>query len=149
MAKPSAGGRQSNVHAAAALRAISEAHSALENAAAAISRSSRNQSPLEKAHDLLAESRHRTELLPEGFLSEPRWQMLLTIFIAAEEGRELRPPAAYKDSNVADSTGRRIIEELVSLGLVALQLRAAATRKQQVVLAPAGREIVMRALAVR
>lgn len=74
----------------------------------------------ELATMLYKERRDRDLMLPEAktFWSEPAWDMLLDLFIATEEGREVNVKGACIGACVPSTTGLRWIAQLVKARMI-------------------------------
>lgn len=70
------------------------------------------------AERLYSERRRRDEHFPSGLFGEPAWDLLLALFIAKEEGRDLSLPDAYAAAQVDPRQGPVLIDKLVASGLV-------------------------------
>jgi DNA-binding MarR family transcriptional regulator len=84
------------------------------------------------AERLYAERRRRDALFPEGLFGEPAWDLLLALFIAREKGQATILSAAYRAAHVSDTTGRRMLEQLETEGLISRR-RAPRSRKTRLV----------------
>ena len=70
------------------------------------------------AERLYAERRRRDEYFPAALFGEPAWDLLLSLFIAHDEGRHLPLKEAYAAAKVDPSEGPALIDRLVAAGLV-------------------------------
>ena len=71
------------------------------------------------AERLYLERRKRDEHFPPGLFGEPAWDLLLALFIAREEGRELNLAQAYRAAGVGPGRGRALIGRMEAAGLIA------------------------------
>lgn len=71
------------------------------------------------AERLYSERRRRAEYFPVGLFGEPAWDLLLALFIAHEDGRELDLADAYKAADVEPGAGPALLQRLEASGLVA------------------------------
>ena len=71
------------------------------------------------AERLYLERRKRDEHFPGGLFGEPAWDLLLALFIAREEGRELNLEQACRAAGVGKGAGRALIGRMEAAGLVA------------------------------
>ena len=97
----------------AAREALNRATNALEGgrAAGAAGLSS-------SAEAMFEERRRRDACFPAGLFAEPQWDMLLVLFKAYAEQRELRQLDIFNEAGVPHTTGLRMIEQLERSGLV-------------------------------
>ena len=86
------------------------------------------------AERLYAERRRRDEYFPLGLFGEPAWDLLLSLFIAGDDGREVSLEEAYRAARVDPEDGPALIERLVDKRLVA----RSRTRRNSIVLTPDG-----------
>jgi DNA-binding MarR family transcriptional regulator len=70
------------------------------------------------AERLYAERRKREEYFPPALFGEPAWDLLLALFIAREDGRNVSLSEAYDAAKVDARHGPTLIEKLVAAGLV-------------------------------
>jgi hypothetical protein len=70
------------------------------------------------AERLYAERRKRDEYFPAALFGEPAWDLLLTLFIARDDGRAMTLPEAYRAARVDERHGPTLIEKLIASGLV-------------------------------
>ena len=82
------------------------------------------------AERLYDERRRRDQYFPPGMFGEPAWDMMLALFIAREEGRELTFGEAYDAAGVRAGPGRALIRRLEANGMVR-RCRARSDRKCQ------------------
>ena len=82
------------------------------------------------AERLYAERRRRDQYFPTGLFGEPAWDMMLALFIAREDGRELTFAEAYEAAGVRPGPGRALIRRLEADGMVR-RSRARGDRKRQ------------------
>ncbi|HEY0414613.1 MAG TPA: hypothetical protein VGD66_15880 [Allosphingosinicella sp.] len=85
------------------------------------------------ADRLYIERRRRDEYFPPGLFGEPAWDLLLALFIAREDGRELDPDEAYEAATVDPEDGPALVERMIAAGLVA-RGRARHDRRRTVIL---------------
>ncbi|HWT14036.1 MAG TPA: hypothetical protein VN231_14880 [Allosphingosinicella sp.] len=70
------------------------------------------------AERLYSERRRRDEHFPRGIFGEPAWDMMLALFIAREEGREVTFAEAYEAAGVRAGPGRALIRKLEATGIL-------------------------------
>jgi DNA-binding MarR family transcriptional regulator len=70
------------------------------------------------AERLYAERRRRDEHFPAGLFGEPAWDLLLALFIAHDDGRDLSPEEAFAAAQIEPEDGPPLIERLEAAGLV-------------------------------
>jgi hypothetical protein len=70
------------------------------------------------AERLYQERRKRDEYFPAGLFGEPAWDLLLSMFIAQDDGRNFSLPEAYEAARVDPRKGPALVEKLVAAGLV-------------------------------
>ena len=70
------------------------------------------------AERLYAERRKRDEYFPPALFGEPAWDLLLTLFIARDDGRAVPLAEAYEKARVDARHGPTLIEKLIASGLV-------------------------------
>ncbi|HYD35967.1 MAG TPA: hypothetical protein VEA60_00015 [Allosphingosinicella sp.] len=70
------------------------------------------------AERLYAERRKRDEYFPPSLFGEPAWDLLLTLFIARDDGRAVPLAEAYAKARVDERHGPTLIEKLIASGLV-------------------------------
>ena len=70
------------------------------------------------AERLYAERRKRDEYFPPSLFGEPAWDLLLTLFIARDDGRAVPLAEAYEAARVDARHGPTLIEKLIASGLV-------------------------------
>jgi hypothetical protein len=70
------------------------------------------------AERLYAERRKREEYFPPALFGEPAWDLLLTLFIANDDGRPVSLSEAYDAAQVDARQGPTLIEKLIAAGLV-------------------------------
>jgi DNA-binding MarR family transcriptional regulator len=70
------------------------------------------------AERLYAERRRREEYFPPALFGEPAWDLLLALFIAREDGRNVSLSEAYDAAKVEPGQGPTLIEKLIAAGLV-------------------------------
>ena len=71
------------------------------------------------AERLYADRRKRDEHFPPGLFGEPAWDLLLALFVAREEGRELSFAEACRAAGTDAEAGLKVIRKLESEGLAA------------------------------
>ena len=69
------------------------------------------------ARILLAQMKRRGRFIPDASFEDPQWRMMLDLFIAAEEGREVSVSALCSTSGVPATTALRQIRALAAKGL--------------------------------
>jgi hypothetical protein len=79
------------------------------------------------AERLYAERRRRDEHFPPGLFGEPAWDLLLVLYIAHEDGRDLGLDEAFAAARVEPPDGPALVERLEAAGLV--QRRGAHARR--------------------
>jgi DNA-binding MarR family transcriptional regulator len=67
---------------------------------------------------LVNERRERAKFLSGDIFGEPSWDILLDLYIADSEGRDISVSSACIAANVPDSTAQRCLHHLVEDGLV-------------------------------
>lgn len=70
------------------------------------------------AERLYAERRKRDEYFPPSLFGEPAWDLLLTLFIARDDGRAVPITEAFEAARVDARQGPTLIEKLIASGLV-------------------------------
>jgi hypothetical protein len=70
------------------------------------------------AERLYAERRRRDEHFPPGLFGEPAWDLLLALFIAHEDGRDLALDEAFAAARIEPEDGPALVERLEAAGLV-------------------------------
>ena len=86
------------------------------------------------AERLYAERRRRDEFFPLGLFGEPAWDLLLSLFIAGDDGREVSLEEAYRAAKVNPEDGPALIDKLVEKDLVARSPK----RRGSIMLTPNG-----------
>ena len=86
------------------------------------------------AERLWSDRRRRDEHFPPGLFGEPAWDLLLSLFIAGDDGREVTLEEAYRSAKVDPEDGPALIDRLVDKRLVA----RSRTRRNSIVLTPDG-----------
>ncbi len=71
------------------------------------------------AERLYMERRRRDEYFPVGLFGEPAWDLLLSLFIAGDDGREVPLEEAYRSAKVDPEDGPALIEKLIEKNLIA------------------------------
>jgi hypothetical protein len=70
------------------------------------------------AERLYSERRKRDEYFPPSLFGEPAWDLLLTLFIARDDGRAVPLAEAYEAARVDARHGPTLIEKLIASGLI-------------------------------
>jgi len=70
------------------------------------------------AERLYEERRRRDAKFPPGLFGEPAWDLLLALFVAYEDGRDLTLPEAYAAARIDPAEGPALVEKLTAAGLV-------------------------------
>jgi hypothetical protein len=70
------------------------------------------------AERLYAERRRRDAHFPPGLFGEPAWDLLLALFIAHEDGRDLSLDEAVAAARVDAEDGPALVDRLEAAGLV-------------------------------
>ena len=70
------------------------------------------------AERLYAERRRRDEYFPPALFGEPAWDLLLTLFIARDDGRAVPLAEAYQAARVDARHGPTLVEKLIDSGLI-------------------------------
>jgi hypothetical protein len=86
------------------------------------------------AERLYLERRRRDEFFPVGLFGEPAWDLLLSLFIAGDDGREVPLEEAYQAARVDPEDGPALIDRLVDKQLIA----RSRTRRNSIALTPYG-----------
>lgn len=86
------------------------------------------------AERLYIERRRRDEFFPVGLFGEPAWDLLLSLFVAGDDGREVPLEEAYKAAHVDPEDGPALIERLIDKNLIA----RSRTRRNAIALTPYG-----------
>ena len=86
------------------------------------------------AERLYQERRRRDEYFPVGLFGEPAWDLLLSLFIAGDDGREVPLEEAYRVAKVDPEDGPALIDRLIDKHLVA----RSPTRRNSIALTPHG-----------
>lgn len=89
------------------------------------------------AERFLHAARVRKGALP-GLAGDPAWELLLTLYVAEADCRELGTAAATHAIGVAPTTGLRLVEQLEREGLVTRASTPEDKRKKCLQLTPAG-----------
>jgi DNA-binding MarR family transcriptional regulator len=82
------------------------------------------------AERLYCERRARDERFPAGLFGEPAWDLMLALFMAREEGRELHLDEAYRAAGVEAGAGRALVTRLEARNMVARAPSKRAKRRQ-------------------
>jgi DNA-binding MarR family transcriptional regulator len=80
------------------------------------------------AERLYSERRKRDEHFPPGLFGEPAWDLLLALFMAREDGRDLTLAQAYAAAKVDPADGPALVDRLTAAGMV-LRSRAQSDRR--------------------
>ena len=83
--------------------------------------------------------RARARYLPPGLFAEPAWDMLLELYAADAEGREVPTTSLCIASTAASTTALRHIEVLERTGLIVRRLNPRDNRVTLIRLSPSGR----------
>jgi DNA-binding MarR family transcriptional regulator len=70
------------------------------------------------AEKLYSDRRRRDDYFPRELFGEPAWDLLLALFIAMEDGRDLDLAKAYDAAKVDPAYGPAVIDKLVATGMV-------------------------------
>jgi hypothetical protein len=124
----------------------------LETAKASLERASqaldggrtRGQAGVDAAREQLRVLRRRNTAFPAGLFGDYRWPLLLVLYLAYEERREVRQIDAFREADVPHTTGKRILDELSELNLVEVRPGASGQAKRIVQLSPNGFEQIKR-----
>jgi DNA-binding MarR family transcriptional regulator len=92
------------------------------------------------ARALLDSRRARRDLLGANLFSDPAWDMLLTLFAAAERSEMLSVSQLCASSAVAQTTALRWVDSLETAGLVTRALDPGDARRTLIALSPAARD---------
>ena len=90
------------------------------------------------ARRFYSQRRRRSRHLPAGLFGEPAWDILLDLFIAAEEGRRIPVTSACIAADVPATTGLRWLQVLENSALVERRADPADGRRTHVALTVAG-----------
>jgi len=101
----------------------------------------------EQARHLIEERERRDACFPPDLLVEYRWAMLLTLYVARGEDRQLRLLDLFNQAAVPHTTGKRIIEEMAELGLLDIIAGGSTKAKKFVALSEDGSARMERFLA--
>jgi len=75
------------------------------------------EATLQERAELIFEKRcRRDECFPADLLREPAWDVLM-LFIARNQGREVRQTDLLRSAKVPDTTGLRLLDQLEQAGL--------------------------------
>lgn len=102
----------------AALAIVRRAMAQIEALPAGLARSERGLSLGGMARELLLERRRREEQFPGALFGEPGWDLMLALYVAREEGRELGPREACEAARLGLAAGRRLIDAMEADGLI-------------------------------
>ena len=100
------------------------------------------------ARRFYSQRRRRSRHLPAGLFGEPAWDILLDLFIAAEEGRRIPVTSACIAADVPATTGLRWLQVLENSALVERRADPADGRRTHVALTVAGYTAMATCLAV-
>lgn len=70
------------------------------------------------AKQILLARTARNAILNDGLFGEPAWDILLSLYVAMNEGYRMNVSAVRNESGVGDTTALRWIDRLIELGLV-------------------------------
>jgi DNA-binding MarR family transcriptional regulator len=101
---------------------------------------------LRLARRIYAFRRRRDRLLADFEFFDPSWDLILDLFIAAEEGRRVALSSAWIAAAVPKTTAQRTIERLVSQGHLSLEPDMHDRRRAYVHLSPVLHERIRRFL---
>ena len=99
------------------------------------------------ARRLYSQRRRRSRHLPAGLFGEPAWDILLDLFIAAEDGRRIPVTSACIAADVPATTGLRWLQVLENNELVERRADPADGRRTHVALTVAGYTAMANCLA--
>lgn len=100
----------------------------------------RHNSPARVARKLLWETARRARVLSKVELHDPQWMMLLELFVAAEEQREVNVKMLCLVSHVPSTTAARHIAHLEKQGMVRRMQHPADGRSFHFALTPRARD---------
>lgn len=103
--------------AALALKTVREGIAAIEAALTGSRWGASAVDPLPAARQFLHEAKGRREALI-GLVSDPAWEMLLVLFIARAERRDLPISHVAKEAGVAFTSAYRWLDKLEGAGLI-------------------------------
>ena len=78
---------------------------------------SRRQPLVAVARQIVEQARRRSQYVPGAILEDPQWMMMLDLFIAAEEGRQVSVSSLCCASGVPPTTALRHIRYLQTQGI--------------------------------
>ena len=81
---------------------------------------------------MFRQRRRRDACFPKGLFREPEWDMLLVLFKARGEQREMRQIHVFNEASVAHTTGLRMIEQLEQAGLIECERTGPVARRRKV-----------------
>lgn len=90
------------------------------------------------ARRIYGQRRRRSRHLPSDLFGEPAWDILLDLFIAAEEGRHIPVTSACIAADVPATTGLRWLQVLETRGFIDRRSDPADGRRTHVALSVAG-----------
>lgn len=96
------------------------------------------------ARTISRELRLRSDIMPH--IDEPRWMILLDIYLAMSEDRDTPFMSAAHASSAPVSTAQRYIHEMTEAGLIAQHRSGQDQRVTLVILTGQGRDLVTQAL---
>ena len=95
------------------------------------------------ARTLMAQRRARTQFMPPSLFHEPAWDILLSLFIAQEEGRTLNVKHLVQLIDTAVTTSQRWIDQLTHMHLIDRIIDPDDRRKLEVALSDRGRAMLV------
>ena len=120
-------------------RHLVAAKAALERASQAMeTRGTQAQAGVEAARTQLRMLRRRNATFPAGLFGDYRWPMLLVLYVAYEEHREVRQIDGFKEAGVPHTTGKRVLDELGELNLIEVRSGGGGQTKRIIQLSPDG-----------
>lgn len=90
--------------------------------------------PIHVAQALLAQRRARRQFLPPSLFHEPAWEILLSLFVAHEQGRTLNVKDLVQLIDAPVTTSQRWIDQLAHMKLVNRVADAADRRRLEITL---------------
>ena len=104
---------------AAALAIVHQARERVEALSDAMAGGGTGISLRAVAERLYSDRRRRDEHFPPGLFGEPAWDLLLALYIAREEGKDLHIAQAFDSAFIEPEAGRDLVRRMESEGLVA------------------------------
>ena len=95
-----------------------------------------------RANALLAERRLRRQHLPAELFHEPAWDMLLALFVAADDPQPMNIKALVAMADAPVTTSQRWIEHLYKLRLIDRVIDPADRRRVEISLSAIGQDAV-------